>query len=360
MIVGIHNTLPGKPDLISDVYRAILRANKIEYRDLDSSQPNFWEDIKEVDYFIYRWAHTDYHHQHANVILPVIQYFYKKKCFPDWETSWHYDDKIKQSIMLKAKGFPVCDFRVFWDLHTAKRWIKSEAVFPFVFKLKSGSGSLQVRLIKSRSEALKLARKMFLHGLSGDSQGIYYKYKTFNHSLLKTVKNILKKYYKRYFPDRIIESWVKQRNYFYIQKFHRGNDYDTRVQVTGARAYAFIRYNRENDFRASGSNNWSLDHVKINMEMIEIAFKVSEEFGFRSMAYDFIYNKEKQPIIIEISYCFGDYPEFSTGYWDRNLVWHEGRFVPQYFELVDLLGKEDLILPDNVKPSSSYIKVATN
>jgi hypothetical protein len=78
------------------------------------------------------------------------------------------------------------------------------------------------------------------------------------------------------------------------------------------------------------------------------------------MAYDFIYDENKKPVIVEISYCFGDYPEFSNGYWDEYLTWHEGRFLPQYFELVDLLGRDDLILPEWVTPSSSYKNVAAN
>ena len=80
----------------------------------------------------------------------------------------------------------------------------------------------------------------------------------------------------------------------------------------------------------------------------------------QSMAYDFIYDENRKPVIVEISYCFGDYPEFSTGYWDESLIWHDGKFLPQYFELVDLLSKEDMILPERINPSSSYKNVATN
>ena len=65
------------------------------------------------------------------------------------------------------------------------------------------------------------------------------------------------------------------------------------------------------------------------------------------MAYDFIYDRQKQPRIVEMSYCFGDYPEFSTGYWDESMNWHEGRFLPQYFELADLWSGR-MILPESV------------
>jgi len=360
MVVGIHNTWPKKPDYISDVYRQILKANNIEYIDLDSSDSNFWTEIKKADCFIYRWAHTDFHHQHAAAVIPVIERFYGKRCFPDWNTCWHYDDKVKQSLMLEALGFPCCSFGVFWDPEEAMRWAESHNVYPVVCKLKAGSGSMNVRLLKDRSEAMGYIKKSFYRGFAPDFHGLMNTLKTFNYNFYKTGRDIAKSFYLRYLSDRLNPYWVRQRNYFYYQKYYPGNDYDTRVQVTGGRAFAFVRYNRPGDFRASGSNRWSIDQEKIDREFIRIAFAVSKAFGFQSMAYDFLYDEQRQPLIVEMSYCFGDYPEFSTGYWDESLVWHEGRFLPQYFELADLLDRDDLILPDWVKPSSSYKDVAVN
>lgn len=360
MIVGIHNTFSEKPDFISDVYRQILKANNIEYIDLDSSDPLFWSQIKKVDAFIYRWAHTDFHHQHARTIIPIIEKFYNIPCFPNWNTCWHYDDKVKQSLLLKAQGFPIGDFKVFWSKARGKKFIKTNNEYPLVFKLKAGSGSLQVKLLKNERQALKHLKKAFSKGFSPDNSGFYNTLKTFNFDFYKTFRNFLKLFYFRLFSDRLNPYWVRQKNYFYFQKFYPNNDYDTRVQITGNRAFAFIRYNRPNDFRASGSNNWSLNHDNINMEFVKIAFKISQILGFQSMAYDFIYDENKNPVIVEISYCFGDFPEFSNGYWDESLVWHSGRFLPQYFELQDLLGLDNLILPDYVKASSSYKDVDTD
>lgn len=360
MIIGIHNTCPGKPDYISNVYREILKANNIEYIDLNSSDPLFWSQIEKVDAFIYRWAHTDYHHQHARTIIPIIEKFYHKLCFPNWSTCWHYDDKVKQSLMLKAKGFPACDFKVFWNRTDARVFIESYKNYPLVFKLKSGSGSMQVKLLKNKKSALKNLDKSFSAGFLPDYYGLHNTLKTYNYNFYKTGKSILKMIYLRYLSNRLNPQWARQKNYFYFQRFYSGNAYDTRVQITGKRAFAFIRYNRPDDFRASGSNNWSLDHAKIDMEFVKIAFEISKALGFQSMAYDFIYDENQKPVIVEISYCFGDYPEFSNGYWDETLKWHKGRFLPQYFELIDLLDRDDLVLPDHVTASSSYKNVATD
>jgi len=359
ILVGIHRAVHEKVDPELEIYRKILQYNDIDYIDLDSSDPGFWQDVSRLTHFIYKWSHSHSDHQIANAIIPVIQYHMGIKCFPDWETSWHYDDKIKQAYLLKVNGFPVCESYVFYHKNKALEWLQS-AEFPLVFKLKNGSGAYNVKLIHKKAHAKKMIGRSFrMSGINQDREGLYNTLKTFNFNL-----NKIYRYYGIKIRNWLIGKdtspfWQKQKNYVLFQKFMPDNAYDTRVQITGKRAYAFIRYNRPNDFRASGSNDWSIDHDKINMEFVKIAFKVSKKLGFQSMAYDFIYDEKHNPVIVEMSYCYGDYPEFSTGYWDEGLVWHAGRFVPQYLELMDLLELPDLRQPD-IQVNSPYLKAKIN
>jgi glutathione synthase/RimK-type ligase-like ATP-grasp enzyme len=356
MLIGIHNTWPNKPDLISDVYRKILNHNEIEYIDLNCNSPDFWEKIKTVDAFIFRWANTDYHSQLSLSLIPIIENVYQIPCFPNMSTCWHYDDKVRQSLLLESHNLPVCKSYVFWERKEALKWFNSTEL-PLVFKLKTGSGSMQVKLITRRRQGIGYINRMFKSGFSPDNFGIYNSIKTFNFDISKILRYWAVYVRNRYLSPGIAPFWNKQKNYVYFQKYLPGNLYDTRVQITGERAYAFRRYNRPNDFRASGSNNWSIDHRDIDMNFVKIAFEISEKLNFQSMAYDFIYDDLKKPAIIEISYCFGDYPEFSTGYWDKDLNWIPGHFLPQYFELVDLLKMPDLKLPGDLKSVSSYSSV---
>lgn len=355
--VGIHRAIHDKVDPELEVYRKILKFNNIRFIELDSSDLDFWEKLNEVTHFFYKWSHSHRDHQIAHAIIPVIQYQLGKKCYPSWETSWHYDDKVKQTFLLREGGFPVVKSYVFFQKSKAIQFLNS-ADFPMVFKLKNGSGSFNVRLLKSRDEGLRIASKMFGNGISQDQIGFFGVLKTFNYDLVKIVRHYAIFYRNRFFQKHRVSMWWKHKNYLYLQEFLSGNDFDTRVQITGKRAYAYIRYNRPDDFRASGSNNWSLKHENINMEMIRIAFDVSKKFNHQSMAYDFIYDKSGKPVIVEMSYCYGDYPEFSDGYWDDALVWHEGNFVPQYFELCDFLELNDLKQPDDISAGSSYKNVA--
>jgi hypothetical protein len=110
---------------------------------------------------------------------------------------------------------------------------------------------------------------------------------------------------------------------------------------------------RKNDFRASGSNDYDMRREQIDPRMLKLGFEISEKLGFQSMAYDFIYDEHKNPVIVEISYTYGDYPEFSTGHWDPELKWHPGRLWPEYIELVDALGLTELKQPE-MEVTSAY------
>ena len=358
ILVGIHRAIHDKIDPELEVYREILAHNKLDYIDLDSSDPDFWEKARTITHFIYKFSHNHTDKQIAESIIPVIQYQLGIPCFPDWETSWHYDDKIKQAYLLREAGFPPCEFHVFYHSDKALNWIKT-APYPLVYKSKSGSGASNVEMVRNEKQAKQKIRKMFGTGYLQEKIGLMNRIKVYNYDIRKIIRHYGIRLRNNILHKEAVPFWQVQKNYILFQKFLPGNSYDTRVQVTGRRAYAFIRFNRGNDFRASGSNNWSLDHSKINMDMVRIAFSVSEKLGFKSMAYDFIYDEYKRPVIVEISYCYGDYPEFSDGYWDPDLNWHDGEYVPQYLELVDLLNLPDLIQPE-IKRTSHYLKANIN
>jgi len=92
------------------------------------------------------------------------------------------------------------------------------------------------------------------------------------------------------------------------------------------------------------------------MELVKLGYQISKTMDFQVMAYDFIYDENKKPKLVEISYTYGDYPEFSTGYWDPDLKWHEGSFWTQYLELVDALNMPELKQPF-IKPTGHYAEV---
>lgn len=70
-----------------------------------------------------------------------------------------------------------------------------------------------------------------------------------------------------------------------------------------------------------------------------MAFDVANKLNLQSVAFDFILDKNKKPLIVEISYGFGVTGINNVpGYWDSNLKWHEGEFNPQEWMIKKILN----------------------
>jgi len=356
MNIGFLERFSGGLDIEMEIYYKILIYNGIPFQRLQLSDPLLWDKLSRLDFFIYKWGHLDDHHQIAKTILPIIENQLNVRCFPDQKTCWHYDDKIKQYYLLKELDFPVAESYVFWDKQSALEW-SGNAIYPIIFKLKGGAGSLNVILVENKFQAKLLIRRMFGSGVKQGSFGTIHFLKLNNYSPIKIVRNIGSKVHKVFLGKDTSFYYRKHKNYAYFQKFYTGNEFDTRVTTAGKRVHAFRRFVRKNDFRASGSNKWDINPDNIDRRLLKIAIDISTKLGFQAMAYDFIYDENKEPKIVEMSYLYGGagFPDFMNGYWDKELDWHPGRFWPQYFELIDLLGISDLKLP-KLDTDTSYKK----
>ena len=347
MLVGIYTGFKRMLDSgFLEKYEKILSLNNIEHMRMDIHQKDFWQKLSELDLFIFRWGQLSDHHQLAKTILPIIENEMDIKCFPNTETWWHFDDKIRQYYLLKNYNFPMIESWIFWDKKEAIDWIKT-ANYPKVFKLKSGAGSENVILVKDKDHALLLTKLMFSEGAMlgriPDKTNI-----RFQHFSLKKELRRIARIGKRTLLNVDVDSyWQREKNYIYFQKFLPNNEFDTRVTVIGGRTFAYRRYTRDNDFRASGSGKINYDKDAIDIRMVKIAQEVSAKLKFQSMAYDFIYNNNKEPEICEISYTFVDRFVYNCpGYWDSKLNWHDGHYWPQYFHLIDALNMPNMLQPE--------------
>lgn len=345
MLVGIYKI--NKPDFqqkVNEAYKKILQYNNIPFIELNLDQPDFWEKVKDLDLFIFRWAQPDDHHQIAETVLPIIENVYKINCYPNQATCWQYDDKIKEYYLFSAKGYPFIKSWIFWEKENALKFAK-ETKYPIVFKLKNGAGSNNVILLKSKSEAEKIINKMFGNGIN--SSGIPHKGHVKYKNLEKYLRSKIDQIFLNKLRDIEPQHWQLSKNYVLFQKFLPNNTFDTRITTIGNRVFASRRFVRENDFRASGSGKPDMDPNNVDMRMIKLAQKISKEMNFQSMAYDFLLNKNNEPEICEISYTFADISILtSPGFFDENLKWHEGRFYPEYFFIKDALNLENLKQPE--------------
>ncbi|NOU10114.1 MAG: hypothetical protein HOO98_08880 [Nitrospira sp.] len=337
--VAIHH----RKGSFSDRWIAYCEQQGIPYKAVNCLDSDIMKQLSSSDALLWHWVHLDPREQlMARDVITAAETM-GLKVFPSTATCWHFDNKIAQKYLLEAIGAPFISTYVFYDLKEALRWI-DQASFPKVFKLRKGAGSSNVRLVHSATEARALAKRAFSSGFSpiphyGQDAIKRYRVAKRRGDLLNVVRRIP----QSLATIRDLRKTIgHEKGYAYFQDFIPDNDYDTRVTVIGDRAFAFTRNVRPGDFRASGSGDIVYDPRRVHEACLEIAFDVTRKVGSQSMAFDFVLADHKQPMIIEVSYCYDAKAVHTcSGHWDCNLNWQEGSMWPQEVILIDLLNDVD-------------------
>src|SRR5215510_4135010 len=133
---------------------------KIPYRLVNCRDSDIIRQLASVDALLWHWNHLDSCAQLMARQVIMATEAMGVAVFPSTPTCWHFDDKVAQKYLLEAVGAPLVPTYVFYDLSEALQWIDG-AVFPKVFKLRTGAGSLNVRLVHHAHEARTLAKQAF-------------------------------------------------------------------------------------------------------------------------------------------------------------------------------------------------------
>lgn len=330
----------------SEKFKEILIINNIPFKLIDPNSDSLMDELKVCSHLLFHHSQGDTDILIYESIFNIAQNTYQIKCYPNFETYWPYENKIKEFYLLKSHDFPIIDSHVFWNYNQANAFIK-KTKFPIVAKLPKGASSSNVVIVNSIKDGIKIINQVFNKGVTSSGLNISSNLGSLaNLGITKYSKAILRSLLlkleilkdKREYPE-----WQIQKDSILFQKYLPNNSFDTRVTVIGNRAFAFRRFVRKNDFRASGSGNLDLNPVKIDTHCLEIAFSISKKLSFNTMAYDFIYDEYNIPFINEISYCFVDrIVQSCPGFWDENLLWHDSKNWPQYYQLSDFLLINDL------------------
>jgi len=83
----------------------------------------------------------------------------------------------------------------------------------------------------------------------------------------------------------------------------------------------------------------SYDKNQFDLNIIKVAFETASSINSQSLTLDFIYDKNNNTKIVELSYAFVQGPVYDNcpGYWDENLKWHDEPVNPQYFIIEDFI-----------------------
>lgn len=312
--------------------------NNISHKIVNCYSNNIIEQLDDCDALLWHFSHSN-----AKDIVIAKQILFALEhtgfiVFPDFKTAWHFDDKVAQKYLLESINAPMVKSYAFYDKKEAINWI-NQTDFPKVFKLRGGAGSVNVKLAKNHKEAKKLINKSFGKGFSH-----YDGWSSLKERLRKfkegknNIKDVFKGVVRLIYPPYYSKVSGKELGYAYFQEFIPNNDSDTRIILINGKAFALKRMVRKGDFRASGSGVFYYEKEKFDERCIEIAFEINKKINSQSIAYDFIFDLNNNPLIVEISYGFTSSAYINCpGFWDELLNWHEGMFRPEDWMIEGIL-----------------------
>ncbi|SHE64286.1 RimK-like ATP-grasp domain-containing protein [Psychroflexus salarius] len=323
MKIAIHKSSWG----FSPIWINYCKEHNIPHKIVSCYDNDIMTQLEDCDVLLWHHHHTD-----AKDVLFAKGLLFAleqagKKVFPEFNANWHFDDKVGQKYLLEAIKAPVAKSYVFYEKKEALTWAK-QTTYPKVFKLRGGAGSTNVKLVRSKNEAISKINKAFGKGFAAYDgwNDIKEQFLRFRQKKLKSV-DFLKSIRRLLVSTRFAKTVGPQKGYVYFQEFIPANNFDIRVITIGDKAFAIKRMTRPNDFRASGGGAIKFDIELIDTRCIQIAFETSEKLDASCVAYDFVFDRNNKPLIVEINYGFAHEPYLKCpGYWDKDLNWHEGKF----------------------------------
>lgn len=336
MKIAIHNSQVG----FHPRWRAYCEEKDIAFKIVNCYANDILNQLEGCDCLM--WHHSQGNPKDlliAKQILFALEHT-GFKVFPNFETNWHFDDKVGQKYLLERVGANVVPSYVFYDKQDALFWAE-KTNFPKVFKLRGGASSNNVQLVKSKLEAKFIINKAFGKGFTnydayGNLKERFRKWRLGKTNAVDVMKGLIRFIQ----PPRFSKVAGREIGYVYFQDFIPNNDSDTRIIVIGDKAFALKRYTRKDDFRASGSGDFGFDKELFDERCISMGFDLTKKLALQVGAFDFVFDRFNNPLVVEVS--FGYLPsiyDHCPGYWDDQLNWHEGRFNHEAW-MVDLLIRQ--------------------
>ena len=219
MKIAIHDSK--EKHFFSDRWIEYCSRNNIPFKVVNAYDNDIINQLNDCDIFM--WHHSNYDYRDA---LFAKQLIYSLetigiKVFPDFNTTWHFDDKVGQKYLLEAIDAPLVPSYVFYNKKDARKWIESTS-FPKVFKLRGGSGSSNVQLVENKHKAKKLIKKAFGKGFSQFDKfnHLKFRYKNFK-SGKESFVGVLKGIVRLFIGNKYSNMVPKEKGYVYFQDFSK-------------------------------------------------------------------------------------------------------------------------------------------
>lgn len=246
--------------------------------------------------------------------------------FPSSDSNWHFDDKIAEMYAFQGINADIPQSWIFYLKDDCIEWLQKNANYPLVAKLRSGSGSNNVKLLYDSNEAVKYANRMFGRGYDPSPSIAYKAYSKFQSSVnLKMIVARMKKIPQFLYTRNHAKMMPIEKGYCYFQEFIPNDGYDLKVVVIGNKMTFCARNVRKNDFRASGGGTCYYDRNLLTDHVIDSAFETAKELGMDCVGFDYVVDRRTgRGKIIEMCYGFDYVVQKELGaYVDTNHKWHE-------------------------------------
>lgn len=338
MKIAIHNRIGS----FSERWIEYCQQNNIPFKIVNCYDSDIIEQLKDCDALM--WHH---HHSKIQDVLFAKQLLYSleqagKAVFPDFKSGWYFDDKLGQKYLLEAFDAPLIPTYVFFDESEAIKWA-NKTTYPKVWKLRGGASGMNVRLVGSNKEAIKLIRKSFRKGFRQFNSKNYFdtRFKRFINGT-GSIIDVLKALVRFAYEPANSKLMGKEIGYAYFQDFIPNNKFDNRIIVIGNKAFGIRRLVMKGDFKSSEFNGYYFEKTYIDERCVEIAFDLSKRMNSAFVGFDFIFDENNNPVLAEMGYGFiASVYDKCPGYWTDDMLWHERKFNPQGWMVEDLIKSID-------------------
>lgn len=317
------------------------KENKLNYEIVNPYNNGVVSKLMNFDIIL--WHYSNYSHKDMlmakNILFTLEEQ--GKKVFPSFKDAWHFDDKLAETYLLESINAPIPNSFYYYDIKNLEADIKNNVLsFPIIAKLRNGSGAHNVKKIDSAKELMNYGKKMFTSGLSS-APSLLYKASS-NIESSKSIETFINR--AKRIPEFLkslsnAKKFNVERGYVYLQEFIPNNGYDLRVVVVKDKLSSIVRNVRKGEFRASGGGDYYYDREKATKNIIDSAFKTSDNLGFQCMGYDYVVdNNTGEGKIVEMSFGFPHHVVLGAkGYFDRNGKWYDEPMNVPYEILNNLL-----------------------
>lgn len=291
-------------------YRRFLEYNNIPFKIINLRKSDWLNQCKDIDILVASYASEPSRLNELQAKIGILEKYHRILCYPSAKDLWSYEDKTRIYYLVNEYGLKHARTFISHDQDEALDFVRS-ATYPLVSKIKTGSCSRGVELVKNKEQAARIVQQNF--GLG----------------------------------RKALWTYSYEKDYIYFQEFIKDATYDLRVFMVGDIIAGYRRKMKGNDFRASGAG--LLDRRLFPQDALESALALKKKWDTTILAVDFVdTNKSQEHKIIEASISFGlDYPEYLEQ--DGKRVFYvqttkgieiqEGCFWVQDFILFELIKK---------------------